>query len=106
MGRTCFARALVRALAALLLATQLVAGQETVAYSKFMLFFDLLDQTGAISQEFAAADGDLCQVKGVGCENGEVVTMCVPLHTASVPQHEQNTVGSVYVMPALSFAVS
>lgn len=74
------------ALAALLVAvtTHVVVASPTVKYSKFLMFFELLDQSGTIAGEFAAADGDLCQVQGVGCEGGEVVTMCVLLHSATI----------------------
>jgi hypothetical protein len=75
-------RRLQSALAAFLLAAVLgahaVAAQATVNYSKFLLFFQLLDQSGAIAKEFAAADGDLCKVKGITCEAGQVTIMCVP----------------------------
>lgn len=91
MGIACFARGVLRAtLAAAVLALastqQLVAGQETTAYSKFLLFFELLDNTGSIAAEYAAADGDMCQMKGVECENGLVVKMCVLIHTAKLSQ--------------------
>lgn len=82
MRTACLASGVVRAALAavfvvLAFSTSLVAGQDTVQYSKFLMFFELLDQSGELAQEYAAADGDLCQVKGVDCENGEVVVMCV-----------------------------
>lgn len=85
VGMASARRRLQGALAALLLAAllcaQSVAAQATVSYSKFLLFFQLLDQSGSIAKEFAGADGDLCKVKGIVCEAGQVVVMCAPFQT-------------------------
>lgn len=48
----------------------------TVHFKKFQLFFELLDQSGGLSAEFTASDGDLCSVNGITCQNGEVTAMC------------------------------
>jgi uncharacterized protein YcfJ len=69
-------RRLQSALAAFLLAAVLgahaVAAQATVNYSKFLLFFQLLDQSGAIAKEFAAADGTHGLVRTRRNANGDV----------------------------------
>lgn len=47
----------------------------TVFFKKFQLFFELLDQSGGLSAEFTANDGDLCSVNGISCRNGDVTAM-------------------------------
>lgn len=47
----------------------------TVFFKKFQLFFELLDQSGGLSQEFTASDGDLCSVTGISCQDGDVTAM-------------------------------
>lgn len=48
----------------------------TVHFKKFQLFFELLDQSGGLSADFTASDGDLCAIDGITCQDGEVTSMC------------------------------
>eukprot|EP00892_Ulva_mutabilis_P012396 jgi/Ulvmu1/9529/UM053_0018.1 len=64
------------ALAALVCAPCVLAQTRgTVHFKKFQIFFELLDQSGELSAEFSARDGDLCAVSGVTCQNGEVTAI-------------------------------
>lgn len=68
---------LVALLAACLGSTSVVAqSRGVIHFQKFQTFFELLDQSGGLSAEFAASDGDLCAIDGISCQNGEVVSMC------------------------------
>ena len=62
-----------------------VAAQQRVSerFEKYSTFFELLDQSGALLEEFTAANGDICQMQGILCENGVAVELCAP---ASVPR--------------------
>jgi hypothetical protein len=69
-----------------------VSGETSVHFKKFNVFFELLDQSGALSKEFSDNNGDVCAMKGVVCEGGEPVEMCasspVPRSSCSLALNE------------------
>lgn len=69
-------RRTLAAAALALLAGASGAHAQSVRFKKFRTFFELLDQSGELAEEFEAANGDVCAVGGVLCEGSDVVEMC------------------------------
>jgi hypothetical protein len=64
---------------ALLLGAHAANAEESVRFKKFRTFFELLDQTGGLADEFQNVNGDICRMDGIVCVGGDTVEMCVNL---------------------------